>query len=122
MVTKTDRHDAIRQLRRQGLTVGDIVEKVGVSRQTVWRHCKGIEPVPPAPTPSPAPSGNGDAPLDLAEARGVGLNILVNKARNGSVSAAAHVFKIASSEIRADKCVNHLPIEDVITSGPTSLK
>ena len=112
MVTKTDRRDAIRQLRRQGLTVGDIASKIGVSRQTVWRHCKGLEPVPSTPTPTPAPNGH----VDLETARGVGLNILVDKARNGSVQAAAHVFKIASSELRADRCQNHIPKDDVIAA------
>ena len=41
---------------------------------------------------------------------------MVERASAGSVSAAASVFKIASSEIRADKCQNHIPTEDVITS------
>ena len=111
-----DRPEQIRELRRQGLSVSDICEQVGVTRQTVWRHCRGLEPVPPAPTPSPTPDGNGHAPLDLEAAQSVGLDVLVDKARNGSVSAAAHVFKAASAEIRADKCVNHIPAEDIITS------
>ena len=49
----------------------------------------------------------------------MGLDVLVDKARSGSVSAAANVFKIASAELRANRCVNHLPIEDVITSLKT---
>ena len=110
MVAKTDRHDAIRELKRAGLSVGDIAEKIGCSRQTIWRACKGIEPVPPAPTPTP--DGNGH--VDLEAARGVGLAVLVNKARNGSVSAAASVFKIASAELRADKCVDHVALTDVV--------
>ena len=105
-----ERHEQIRELRRQGLSVGDIASKVGVSRVTVWRHSKGLEPVPPTPTPAP----NGQ--VDLETARGVGLNILVDKARNGSVQAAAHVFKIASAELRADRCQNHIPKDDVIAA------
>ena len=111
---KMDRPAQIRELRRQGLSVSDICEQVGVTRQTVWRHCRGLEPVPPAPTPSPTPDGNGHAPLDLEAAQSVGLDVLVDKARNGSVSAAAHVFKAASAEIRANKCVDHIPLADVV--------
>ena len=109
-----DRPEQIRALRRQGLSVRDICEQVGVTRQTVWRHCRGLEPVPPAPTPTP--DSNGHAPLDLEAAQSLGLGVLVQRAQAGSVSAAAHVFKAASAEIRANKCVDHLPIEDVITS------
>ena len=116
MVAKTDRHDAIRELRRQGLSVGDIAEKIGCSRQTIWRHCRGLEPDTPTPTPAPTPDSNGHAPLDLEAARGVGLGVLVDKARNGSVSAAAHVFKAASAEIRANKCVNHVAKDEVIAA------
>ena len=111
MVAKTDRHDAIRALRRQGLSVGDIAERLKVSRQTIWRHSKGIEPDTPAPAPD-----NGHAPLDLEAAQSLGLGVLVQRAQAGSVSAAAHVFKAASAELRADKCQNHIPTEDVITS------
>ena len=49
-------------------------------------------------------------------ARDVGLGVLLDRAKNGSVSAAGLLFKQTSAEIRADKCVNHLPVEDVITS------
>ena len=117
MVAKTDRHDAIRQLRRQGLTVGDIASKIGCSRQTIWRHCRGLEPVQPTPTPAPTPAPDGNGHVDLSTARAVGLGVLVDKARNGSVSAAANVFKIASAELRADKCQNHIPTEDVIQAA-----
>ena len=113
MVAKTDRRDAIRELRRAGLSVGDIAEKIGCSRQTIWRHSRGIEPVPPTPH---TPGGNGHAPLDLEAAQSVGLDVLVDKARNGSVSAAAHVFKIASAELRADKCQNHISKDRVIAA------
>ena len=116
MVAKTDRHDAIRQLRRQGLTVGDIASKIGCSRQTVWRHSKGIEPVPPAPTPSPTPDSNGHKPLDLEAAQSLGLGVLVQRAQAGSVSAAAHVFKATSAEIRANRCQDHIPKDDVIAA------
>ena len=112
MVTKTDRPEQIRLLRLQGLTVGDICEKLSITRQTVWRHSKGIEP--PTPTPAPTPDINGQVDLEMAQS--VGLGVLVDKARNGSVSAAAHVFKAASAEIRANKCVNHVPKDEVITA------
>ena len=46
----------------------------------------------------------------------MGLDVLVAKARTGSVSAAAHVFKIASAEIRANKCVNHVAKDEVIAA------
>ncbi len=105
-----DRHERIRELRRAGLSVGDIVEKIGCSRQTVWRACRGLEPVPS--TPAPTPDGNGH--VDLETAQSVGLDVLVDKARNGSVSAAAHVLKIASAEIRANKCENHVAAADVV--------
>ena len=111
-----DRPEQIRALRRQGVSVRDICEQVGVTRQTVWRHCRGLEPVPPAPTPSPTPDGNGHAPLDLEAAQSVGLDVLVDKARNGSVSAAANVFKIASAELRANRCVNHISKDEVIAA------
>ena len=114
MVTKTDRRDAIRQLRRQGLTVGDIASKVGVSRQTVWRHCQGLEPVPPTPTPAPTPDSNGH--VDLETARALGLGVLLDRARGGSVSAASTLFKAASAEIRANKCVNHVAKDEVIAA------
>ena len=44
----------------------------------------------------------------------MGLDVLVDKARNGSVSAAAHVFKAASAEIRANRCTDHVAAEDVV--------
>ena len=112
MIAKRDRPERIRELRRQGLSVSDICESVGVTRQTVWRHCRGLEPAPP--TPAPAPNGNGH--VDLEAAQSVGLDVLVDKARNGSVSAAAHVFKIASAELRADKCQNHISKDRVIAA------
>ena len=108
---KMGRPAQIRALRRAGLSVRDICERLGISRQTVWRHCRGLEPVQPAPTPD----ANGHAsPLDLEAAQSVGLDVLVAKARTGSVSAAAHVFKIASAELRADKCVDHVALTDVV--------
>ena len=106
---KMDRPERIRELRRQGLSVSDICEQVGVTRQTVWRHSKAIEPVEPAPTPTPTPDGNGHAPLDLEAAQSVGLGVLVQRAQAGSVSAAAHVFKATSAEIRANRCPGSHP-------------
>ena len=55
-----------------------------------------------------------NGPLDLEAARALGLGVLVDKARNGSVSAAASVFKTASAELRADRCKDHIPTEDVV--------
>ena len=110
------RPEQIRALRRQGVSVGDIVERLKVSRQTVWRHSKGIEPVEPTPAPTPE---NGHAPLDLDAARRVGLDVLVDRARGGSVSAAAQIFKQTSDQLRADRCSNHVAVEDVITSLKT---
>ena len=107
------RHDAIRELRRAGHSVGDIAEKIGCSRQTVWRACRDAEPVPPTPH---TPDGNGNGHVDLLTAQSVGLDVLVDKARTGSVSAAGTLFKAASAEIRADRCQNHIPAADVITS------
>ena len=108
---KMGRPEQIRALRRAGLSVRDICEQVGVTRQTVWRHCRGLEPVPPAPTPTPDGSGHA---LDLEAARALGLGVLVDKARNGSVSAAASVFKTASAELRADRCKDHVALTDVV--------
>ena len=113
MVAKTDRRDAIRELRRAGHSVGDICERLKVSRQTVWRHSRGIEPV--EPTPAPTPDGNGHAPpLDLEAAQSLGLGVLVQRAQAGSVSAAAHVFKATSAELRADRCKDHVALTDVV--------
>ena len=112
MVAKTDRHDAIRELRRAGLSVGDIAERVACSRQTIWRACKGIEPVPTTP---PVPDSNGHA--DLEAARGVGLGVLLDRARGGSVSAASTLFKAASAELRANRCVDHIPAQDVVMAA-----
>ena len=110
MIAKRDRPEQIRELRRQGLSVSDICEQVGVTRQTVWRHCRGLEPVPPAPVLD----SNGHAPLDLEAAQSVGLGVLVDKARNGSVSAAAHVFRATSAELRVNRCTDHVAAEDVV--------
>ena len=111
MVAKTDRHERIRELRRAGHSVGDIAERLSVSRQTVWRASKGIEP---APAPAPAPDLNGHAPLDLDAARRVGLDTLLARASAGSVSAASTLFKQASEQLRADKCQNHISKDRVI--------
>ena len=114
MIAKMGRPEQIRALRRAGVSVRDICEQVGVTRQTVWRHCRGLEP---APTPSPTPDGNGHAsPLDLEAAQSLGLSVLVQRAQAGSVSAAAHVFKATSAELRADKCANHVPKDRVIAA------
>ena len=112
---KMGRPERIRELRRAGLSVNDISSEVGVTRQTVWRHCRGLKPVPPAPTPD----GNGHAPLDLEAARALGLGVLVERASAGSVSAAASVFKTASAELRADRCKDHIPTEDVVKALQT---
>ena len=109
-----DRPEQIRVLRRQGVSVRDICEQIGVTRQTVWRHCRGLEPVPSTPTPAPAPSGNGHGPLDLETAQSVGLGVLLDRARGGSVSAASTLFKAASAELRANKCENHVAAADVV--------
>ena len=108
-VTKTDRHEAIRELRQQGHAVGDIAERMGVSRVTIWRHCRGLPE--PTPTPAPAPDSNGH--LDLEAARSAALGVLLDRAQHGSVSAAGLLFKSASAELRADKCLNHIPADDV---------
>ena len=108
---KTDRPAQIRALRRQGLSVSDIVEKVGVTRQTIWRACRGLEPVPPAP--APAPDQNGHM-VDLETARGVGLSVLLERASAGSGSAAGTLFKQTSAEIRANRCKDHVAAEDVV--------
>ena len=110
------RHERIRELRGQGLTVVDICERLSVSRQTVWRACRGLEPVPLTPTPAPTPDSNGHAPLDLEAAQSLGLGVLVQRAQAGSVSAAAHVFKATSAEIRANRCQDHIPKDDVIAA------
>ena len=108
------RHDAIRELRRAGLSAGDIAEKIGCSRQTIWRACKGMEPVPPTPH---TPDGNGHAPLDLDAARRVGLAVLVDRARGGSVSAAGQLFKQTSDQLRADFCKDHIAAADVVKAA-----
>ena len=109
---KMDRPEQIRALRRQGVSVRDICERVGVTRQTVWRHCRGLEPVPPAPTPAPDQNGH----VDLEAARRVSLDTLLDRARNGSVSAAAQIFKQTSDQLRADKCQNHISKDEVIAA------
>ena len=110
MIAKRDRPERIRELRRQGVALSDIAESLGVSRQTVWRHSKDIEP---DPAPAPAPT-NGNGHVDLAAAQSESLGVLLDKAKNGSVSAAAHVFKATSNELRLSRCVNHIPMEDVV--------
>ena len=107
------RHDAIRELKRAGLSVGDIAEKIGCSRQTIWRACKGIEPVPPAPAPAPDLNGH----VDLDAARRVGLAVLVARARGGSVSAAGQLFKQTSDQLRADRCQDHIAAADVVKAA-----
>ena len=109
-----DRHERIRELKRAGLSVGDIVERLKVSRQTVWRHSRGIEPVEPTPAPTPE---NGHAPLDLDAARRVGLAVLVDRARGGSVSAAGQLFKQTSDQLRADFCKDHIAAADVVKAA-----
>ena len=104
-----ERHERIRELRRAGHSVGDIAERLKVSRQTVWRASKGIEP---APAPAPAPDLNGHVDLDAA--RRVGLDTLLDRASAGSVSAASTLFKQASEQLRADKCQNHISKDRVI--------
>ena len=106
-----DRPERIRELRRQGVSISDICETVGVTRQTVWRHCRDSEPVPPTP-----PTRDGNGHVDLETAQSVGLGVLVDKARTGSVSAAANVFKIASAELRANRCVNHISKDEAIAA------
>ena len=115
MVT-SERHERIRSLRRQGVSLGDIAERLGISRQTVWRACKGLEPVP---TPAPAPTPDSNGHVDLDAARRVGLDTLLDRARNGSVSAASQIFKQASEQLRADRCKDHVAAEDVISSLKT---
>ena len=108
---KHDRHESIRELRRAGHSVGDIAERQAVSRQTVWRACRGLEPVAPAPAPATPTNGNGH---DLEAARDIGLGVLLDRARGGSVSAAGILFKQASAEIRAVQCVDHVAAEVVV--------
>ena len=109
-----DRHEQIRELRRAGHSVGDVSERLSVSRQTVWRACKGIEPVPTTTTPTPTPVPDSNGHVDLETARGVGLGVLVDRARGGSVSAAGLLFKQASDQLRADRCKDHVALVDVV--------
>ena len=108
------RHEQIRALRRAGHSVGDVSERLSVSRQTIWRACKGMEPVPPTPTPVPD-SNNGH--VDLATARRVGLDTLLDRARGGSVSAAGQLFKQTSDQLRADRCQDHVAAADVVKAA-----
>ena len=109
-----ERHERIRELRRAGHSVGDIAERLSVSRQTVWRACRGLEPVPPTPH---TPDGNGNGHVDLETARGVGLHVLLDRARGGSVTAASTLFKQASEQLRADRCKNHVAAADVVRAA-----
>ena len=94
-------------------------EILSVSRQTVWRACRGLEPVPPTPAPAPAPASLGPVDLEVARDPSVSACCWTGR-RTWSLCRrlrAACSSRPASAEIRADKCVNHLPVEDVIQAS-----
>ena len=109
-----DRPARIRELRRQGRKVTEIADLLNVSRVTVWRHTKNMEPVevPVAPTRAGEPAAEGDGVIDWPSAQGRAVDVLRSQTEAGSVSAASQLARIASSEIRqTPACQDHIPLD-----------
>ena len=122
--------EAARALRRDGVGPSDIAERLGVSRQSVWRWTRGVEPsdssytdvTPPAPIDTSqagaqaqgarAPAQGGrliDWPGELVH----GVDRLRERADSGSAAAARDLARLAASEIRAgDQCAFHVTAEE----------
>ena len=111
-----DRPARIRGLRRQGRRVTEIADLLNVSRVTVWRACKDMEPVevPVAPTRAGEPAVEGDGVIDWPLAQGRAVDVLRSQTEAGSVSAASQLARIASSEIRqTPACQDHVTVSEV---------
>ena len=125
------RRDEARRLRRQGHAPGEIAERLGVSRQSVWRYTKDVTPVTPAPAapesvngaaessaPSTSPSPAREGPETGAQTQGgrlvdwpEELGGAVERLReSNSATATAALARLAASEMRAaDVCEGHVP-------------
>ena len=109
-----DRPARIRELRRQGRKVTEIADLLNVSRVTVWRACKDMEPVeaPVAPTRAVERREEDDGVIDWPSAQGRAVDVLRSQTEAGSVSAASQLARIASSEIRqTPACQDHIPLD-----------
>ena len=112
-----------RSLRRQGIPPSEIADRMGVSRQTIWRYCRNMDAGPVAMPAREAVAVSGSAPstapagvvidVDWETARSECVDVLRTRAAEGSVTAAAQLARIANTELRtAIPCENHVSAED----------
>ena len=110
MNVKKSLRERIRVLHDRGLSNPEIASELKVDRVTAWRHTKDLAPVLLS-KPKPTPSGQV---IDWRGAQAGSVAVLREKASAGSVSAAASLARIASSEIRATpECQNHVDLREV---------
>ena len=97
-----DRPARIRELRRQGRKVTEIADLLNVSRVTVWRASRNMEPVeaPVAPTSAVERYVEDGGAIDWPDAQGRAVDVLRSQTEAGSVSAASQLARIAGTEIR----------------------
>ena len=109
-----DRPARIRELRRQGRKVTEIADLLNVSRVTVWRACKDMEPVeaPVAPTRAVERREEDDGVIDWPSAQGRAVDVLRSQTEAGSVSAASQLARLAGAELRQiPPCTDHVSLD-----------
>ena len=109
-----NKREEARALRRAGVPPGEIADALDVSRQSVWRWTRGIEPIEGEGAPSaPAREPVNDGAVDWPDLQREQVANLRHKANGGSVTAAAQLLRQAGTEIRsAPACYDHVTRAD----------
>ena len=122
LIRKTSRRERVAELWAQGLGNAEIAERERCNRVTVWRLTKDMPgPPPPVLDIAPAPIQEGDvdarAPAGKLLAHddlSLGVGVLRDRARSGSVTAARDLAKLSIGEIRAGTpCLAHVTTAEV---------
>ena len=101
----TKRRAEILNLAAMGVKVVEIAKRLGVSRQTVYRHLREVDPA------TVSGDRNGHIPVtpsDFPAMREEGFDMLRQRASEGHVTAAAALTRLAATEARLDACSDHV--------------
>ena len=119
---KTGRKERVVELRAQGLSNPQIAEMEGCNRVTIWRITKDLpEPGPvvldirPAPAHEDEDAGTAPAGKLLSlDDLSLGVSVLRDRARRGSIAAARDLARLSVAEIRAGAgCREHVTVSDL---------
>ena len=103
---KPSRHDEIRALAAQGFKPPEIAAKLGVHRQTVWRHTRGFTPPPSTVERNGSPAsnnGSSDGNNDVDDWGGITSEVVAKMrelVQGGNVAAAVQLVRLSTTEAR----------------------